>query len=73
MLSRNINPPLKKNRTNLRSDIICQYVGISKEPHPHNALNGAKYESEAFSRLIYGKNLLPEFEKFPIPEHLANF
>jgi DNA polymerase-3 subunit epsilon len=70
MLSRDIRPPLKKNRTNLGNDEICKYVGIPIEPRPHNALNGAKYEAETFSRLIYGKNLLPEFAKFPIPEYL---
>jgi hypothetical protein len=42
------------------------------EPRPHNALNWAKYEAEAFSRYFYGKKLLPEFEKYDIPEGFKN-
>ena len=44
-----------------------EYVGIPVEPHPHNALNGAKQSTEAISRLLYDKKLLPEFDKYPIP------
>jgi len=43
---------------------------VIKEGKPHNALEDAKLEAECFSRLIYGKNLLPEFTKFKIPEYL---
>ncbi len=43
---------------------------IVKEGPPHNALEDAKLTGEAFSRLMYGKNLLPEFKKFPIPKEL---
>jgi len=43
---------------------------ISKEGKPHNALEDAKLEAECFSRLMFGKNLFPEFDKFEIPEEL---
>lgn len=43
---------------------------LVKEGKPHNALEDAKLEAECFSRLIFGKNLLPEFSKFKIPEYL---
>jgi len=43
---------------------------IIQEGSPHNALEDCKLEAECFSRLIYGKNLLPEFVKFKIPECL---
>ncbi len=43
---------------------------IVKEGKPHNALEDCKLEAECFSRLVYGKNLLPEFSKFKIPEYL---
>jgi len=33
----------------------------------HNALQDAKLAAECFSRLVYGKNLLSEFAKFPVP------
>ena len=70
MIKQGIEPPVVKHRTDLNSDKIMKYVGIPVEPHPHNALNGAKVAAEALSRLLYGKNLLPEFEAKPIPPNL---
>jgi DNA polymerase III epsilon subunit-like protein len=67
MIKRGVTPPTAHNRTDLNSDKIMQYVGIPEEPHPHNALNGAKVAGEALSRLLYGRKLLPEFEKFDLP------
>lgn len=67
MIKRGITPPVAKNRTDLDSDKIMQYVGIPVEPHPHNALNGAKVSAEAIGRLLYDKKLLPDFEKHQIP------
>ena len=43
---------------------------IIKEGKHHNALEDAKLTAECFSRLVYGKNLFPEFSKFPVPEVL---
>ena len=51
-------------------DDTLQYVGLPAEPKPHNALMGAKLEAEAFSRIIYGKPMFKEFEKYPLPEYL---
>jgi DNA polymerase III epsilon subunit-like protein len=67
MVKKGIMLPVLNNRTDLNSDKIMKYVGIPAEPHPHNALNGAKFEAEAISRLLYDKKLLPEFEKYSIP------
>lgn len=61
---------IKDKRLAVNSEFIMQYVGIPNEPKPHNGLNGAIYEAEAFSRLIFGENLLEEFKKFPVPEYL---
>ena len=44
--------------------------GRETEGTPHNALEDAKLTGECFSRLIFGKNLFPEFNKFEIPEVL---
>lgn len=66
MIKRGVVPPVANRRTDLNSDKIMQYVGISVEPHPHNALNGAKVATEALSRLLFNKNLLPEFRNYPI-------
>ncbi len=54
-LKRNLKPPLKDGFSNLNSDLIMQYVGLPSEPKPHRAINGARFEAEALSRLIYGK------------------
>ncbi len=43
---------------------------IIKEGAPHNALEDCKLTAECFSRIVFGKNLLPEFKKFPIPKEL---
>lgn len=72
-LKRNLIPPLKDKKTDLNLNKTLKYVGLPEEPNPHNALTGAKIEAEAFSRLIYGRGLLKEFEKFKIPEYLKTF
>ncbi len=66
MVKRGIQIPKKNDRTEITADEIFKYVGIPAEPKPHIALNGALYEAEAFSRLLYGKNLLPEFSQYKI-------
>jgi len=69
LLKRHIDPPLKEGGVSALSlDKILNYVGLPSEPKPHNALTGAKVEAEAFSRIIYGRNLLDEFIGFEIPE-----
>ncbi len=71
-LKRGLSPP-EKDKNNLNTDAILKYVGLPSQPKPHHALTGAKMEAEAFSRLMYGKNLLNEFKKYPIPDYLLNF
>lgn len=66
MVKRGIVPPVAENRSDLNSDKIMQYVGIPAESEPHNALNGAKIVAEALSRLLYNRNLLPEYKDFPV-------
>jgi DNA polymerase III epsilon subunit-like protein len=58
--------PLKDEQSALSLDKILVSLGLPEEPKPHIALNGAKYEAEAFARLIRGKNLLPEFAQYPV-------
>ena len=69
-LKKEFRPPIRDSRTDLNLDGILKYSGLPEEPKPHHALTGAKMEAEAFSRLIYGKNLLPEFEKYSVPDYL---
>ncbi len=69
MVKRGIMPPFDEehHRSALNLDVILQYVGIPMEPSPHNALTGAMSHAEVISRLLYGRQLLPEFEMYPIP------
>jgi len=66
MIKRGLPVQQKNNRADLNLNTILKYLGLPEEPVPHHGLNGAKYEAEAFSRLLYGKNLLPEFAEYPI-------
>lgn len=66
MTKRGLVVPTKNDRAELSSDAIFAYVGLPAEPKPHHGLTGAKLEAEAFSRILYGKNLLPEYAEFPI-------
>lgn len=67
MTKRGIVPPMRNNRTDIKSDLITQYVGIPSELKPHIAINGAKWEAEAFSRFLYDKPLFDEYKQYPIP------
>ena len=69
-LKRLIKPPYRDGMNNLSPVQIYNYVGLPEEEKPHIGLTGAKMEAEAFSRLIYGKNLLDEFIIYPIPVYL---
>ncbi|MSR78577.1 MAG: hypothetical protein EXS59_00310 [Candidatus Taylorbacteria bacterium] len=66
MIRKGITPPTLHGHSALNLDAVLRYVGIPDEPKPHNALTGALVETEAFSRLFYGKSLLPEFTSYPL-------
>jgi DNA polymerase III epsilon subunit-like protein len=69
MVKRGMTPPVdaEKHHSALNLDAVLNYCGIPEEPTPHNALTGAKSHAEVISRLLYGKKLLPEFEKYDLP------
>jgi DNA polymerase III epsilon subunit-like protein len=69
-LRRNIRPPLKDGSSDLNSDFIMNYVGLPSEPKPHRAINGARFEAEALSRLLFGRVMFDEFYKYAMPEYL---
>ena len=62
--------PYSSDDKKLSLDNILVFVGMPKEPKPHIALNGAKYETEAFYRLIFGKSAYKEFEEHLVPGFL---
>lgn len=67
MMKRGIKPPMKDKEYNLNSDAIMTYVGIPTEPRPHIGINGARWEAEALSRLLYDKPFFDDFKKYPVP------
>ncbi|MBS3146550.1 3'-5' exoribonuclease [Candidatus Woesearchaeota archaeon] len=67
---REVKPPMKNGVSDLNLDDTLNYVGLEKEPLPHNALNGALREAEAFARLLFGRNIMPGFSSFEVPYYL---
>ncbi len=74
---------IKENKSGMGLSSVLEFCGIKderrnidkkgvlvREGKPHNALEDCKLEAECFSRLVYGKNLLEEYSKFPLPEYL---
>jgi len=66
LVRRGIAPPLKNNHSDLGLDEILRYLGLPTRTAFHNALEDAKLEAEAFSRLINEKPLFEEYSKFPL-------
>ena len=71
MVRRGIEPPTRGGRSAISFDTALQYVGMPEEPRPHHGLTGAKLEAEVFSRLLHGRPLLSEFERYPLPAHVS--
>lgn len=69
IIKRGEKPPFDeiKHHSALNLDAVLNYTGIPDEPQPHNALTGALSHAEVIARLLYDKQLLPEFKEFPIP------
>jgi len=51
-------------------DLVLEIAGIPPRESYHNALNDALLEAEAYSRLKFGKGLLPKFSEHPLPKLL---
>jgi len=49
---------------------ILNFCGMQDNREVHNALEDCKLTAECFLRIIYKRNLFPEYAKFPIPEYL---
>lgn len=64
--------PLTEGWSVMDTDFIHPFCGLPKEPKPHNGLYGALWEAESITRLIYGKGLLKEFSRYPIPSYLKS-
>jgi DNA polymerase III epsilon subunit-like protein len=61
---------IKEDKSDFGLKRTLELVGMKDERKFHNALEDAKLTAEAFFRLVYGKNFLVEYSKFPVPEYL---
>ncbi len=66
----NKNFLIKEDHSDMDLSNILKFCGIEDNRKSHNALEDCKLTGECFSRLIYGKNLFPEFSKYKLPEIL---
>ncbi len=58
------------NNSDMGLGNILKLCGMEDNRESHNALEDAKLTAECFSRLMFGKNLFSEFNKFEIPQEL---
>lgn len=70
-LTQNLEVPSYGGSSGISTDKVFELVGLPPEPKPHQGLVGAKMETEAFGRLIYGRNLLPEYRSYEVPPFLS--
>lgn len=70
MIETNQPIPVEGSDYKLYADMVAKFVGLPPEPKPHIALNGAIWETEALSRLMYKKPKLDQFKQYPLPEYL---
>lgn len=59
--------PRKNNHSALNLDAVMGHVGVPIKRGKHNALQDAKLEAEAFSRLLSNKALFKEYVGYPVP------
>lgn len=57
---------IEDGRIKMSLDKIAEAVGLPEEPRPHNALTGATYNAEVFTRLVYKKNLIEQFKDYEV-------
>ncbi|MBU3906932.1 MAG: 3'-5' exonuclease [Nanoarchaeota archaeon] len=61
---------IKDEHSDMGLTSILRFVGMEDNRKVHNALEDCKLTGECFSRLIYGKNLFPEYAKYDIPKEI---
>jgi len=62
--------PVREHLDALGLGEILHYVGIRYGDGRHTAIENAKLEAEAFSRLIHGRALFDEYREFEVPPSL---
>lgn len=67
MAARDAEIPMKNGHSAISLDGALAYCGLPGEPRPHNALTGAYCHAEVLARVVYTRNLLPDFALYEIP------
>ena len=62
---------LKKSHSDMGLPNILKFCGMTDPRTTHNALEDCKLTAECFSRMVYRKKLLKEFNNYPIPTYLT--
>jgi DNA polymerase III epsilon subunit-like protein len=70
LLRQGIDIPVEEGLDALSLSTAMRFVGLQYGEGRHSALTNARLAAEAFSRLIHGKALLKEFERYEIPPFL---
>ena len=70
MLQLGVTIPRVEKASGIGLDFTVRLVGLGIVRGLHNALQDAKLEAEALSRLIAGRHLLEEFASYPTPSLL---
>ncbi len=63
---------IKEDHSDMGLKNILNFCGMQDNRGAHNALEDCKLTAECFSRIVYKRNLFPEYSKFSIPEYLKN-
>jgi len=67
LLRQGIDIPVEEGLDALGLSAAIRFVGLEYGEGRHSALTNARLAAEAFSRLIYGKALLEEYERYETP------
>jgi len=61
---------IKEEKSDMGLKNVLKFCGMKDPRGVHNAFEDAKLTAECFNRLMFGKNLFPEFSKFEVPMEL---
>ena len=70
LMRQGIDIPVEEGLDALSLSAAMRFVGLEYGAGRRSALTNARLTAEAFSRLIYGKGLLEEYERYEIPPPL---
>lgn len=61
---------IENGKSSMSLNQVLKFCGLVDNRGKHNALDDVKLTAECFSRIVYGKSLFEEFNKYLIPKYL---